>query len=111
MQVTDRNARRRITVILAVVCCVLQLALAPNVGIGNGRINFMLVLAACIALSLPRSVSDALLSCAGYTLFPNRAEENIYAVMLDHASELDVDQCNALLIGANLKPLYAKRGG
>ena len=51
MQVTDRNARRRITVILAVVCCVLQLALAPNVGIGNGRINFMLVLAACIALT------------------------------------------------------------
>ncbi len=37
--------------VLAVVCLVLQLALAPNVGLGNGRANFALVYAACVALT------------------------------------------------------------
>lgn len=51
MQVTDRNQRRRTAVVLGIVCCVLQLAVSPNIGFGNGRINFMLVLAAGVALT------------------------------------------------------------
>ena len=50
MQVSDRNREVRTTVALAIVCLVLQLALAPNLGIGNGRINFALVFAGCLAL-------------------------------------------------------------
>ena len=51
MQVADRNRDIRTIVVLAVVCLVLQLALAPNVGLGNGRANFALVFCACVALS------------------------------------------------------------
>lgn len=51
MQVADRNRDMRTIVVLAVVCLVLQLALAPNVGLGNGRANFALVFCACVALS------------------------------------------------------------
>lgn len=51
MQVADKNRDARSTVLLAVLCAVLQLALAPNVGIGNGRANFALIFAACVALS------------------------------------------------------------
>lgn len=50
MQVTDRNREVRITAVLAVTCLVLQLALAPNLGIGNGRANFALVYVGCVAL-------------------------------------------------------------
>ena len=50
MQVADRTRDVRGTVLLAVACAVLQLAVAPNVGIGNGRANFALVFAACVAL-------------------------------------------------------------
>lgn len=50
MQVTDRNREVRTTVVLAVACLLLQLALAPNLGIGNGRINFALVYVGCVTL-------------------------------------------------------------
>lgn len=50
MQVADRNRDARTLAVLAVVCLVLQLALAPNVGLGNGRANFALVFALCVAL-------------------------------------------------------------
>ena len=49
MQVADRNRTQRTIVTLAVVCAILELALAPNVGIGLGRANFALVFSACIA--------------------------------------------------------------
>ena len=51
MQVADRNREARTTVVLAVACLVLQLALAPNLALGNGRANFALVFAACVALT------------------------------------------------------------
>lgn len=51
MRVADRNRDTRTTVVLAVLCLVLQLALAPNVGLGNGRANFALVFTACVAFS------------------------------------------------------------
>lgn len=51
MQVADRNREARTTVILAVICFVAQLAVAPYVALGNGRANFCLVFAASVALS------------------------------------------------------------
>lgn len=50
MQVADKNRDTRSTVVLAVICGVLQLALAPNLGLGNGRANFALIFSACMAL-------------------------------------------------------------
>jgi rod shape-determining protein MreD len=50
MLVNDMSQNRRIAGILALVCCILQLALTPQIGLGNGRINFMAILAACIAM-------------------------------------------------------------
>ena len=50
MQVADRNRDVRGLVILALICGVLQLALAPNVGLGNGRANFALIFSASVAL-------------------------------------------------------------
>lgn len=51
MQIADKSHDTKGLVILAVVCAVLQLALAPNIALSNGRANFALVFAACIALS------------------------------------------------------------
>ncbi|MBP3885410.1 MAG: rod shape-determining protein MreD [Olsenella sp.] len=51
MQVKDTNRFRRSTGLLALVCLVLQLALAPNIALANGRINFALVFAGVIALT------------------------------------------------------------
>ncbi len=51
MQVKDTNKNRRDVAILAVVCLVLQLAVAPNLALGNGHINFALVFAGIIALT------------------------------------------------------------
>lgn len=55
MQVADRNREARTTAVVAAVCLVAQLALAPNVGLGNGRANFALVFAVSVSLSAPPS--------------------------------------------------------
>ncbi len=52
MQVADKNRDRRGTLILAIVCAVCQLALAPNIGIGNGRADFALIFTACVAFNV-----------------------------------------------------------
>lgn len=52
MQVADKNRDRRGTLMLAIVCAVCQLALAPNMGIGNGRANFALIFTACVAFNV-----------------------------------------------------------
>ena len=45
----DKNTKRRLTVILAATCAVLQLAIAPNLPLVGGRAKFMLILAALLA--------------------------------------------------------------
>lgn len=50
MIVADRNRDVRTVIVLALACGVLQLALAPNLALGNGRANFALVFSGCIAL-------------------------------------------------------------
>lgn len=50
MQVANRNREVRTIIILAVLCLVLQLAIAPNVALGSGRANFALIFTACVAL-------------------------------------------------------------
>ena len=50
MQVADRNREPRSAAVLAVICGLAQLALAPNIGLGNGRANFALIFSACVAL-------------------------------------------------------------
>lgn len=52
MQVNDSNRRRRSILVLGLVCLFLQLALAPSIGMGNGRINFALIYAAIFALEV-----------------------------------------------------------
>ena len=52
MQVSNKNREARSLVILCVLCAVLQLALAPNIALGNGRANFCLVLTCVVALSM-----------------------------------------------------------
>lgn len=51
MQIADKSRDTKGMVTLAAICAVLQLALSPNLGIGNGHPNFALVFCACIALS------------------------------------------------------------
>lgn len=50
MIVADKNRDVRTCVILALICGVLQLSLAPNIGLGNGRANLALVFASLVAL-------------------------------------------------------------
>ncbi|WP_443742366.1 rod shape-determining protein MreD, partial [Tractidigestivibacter sp.] len=38
--------------VLAIACAVLQLALAPNIGLGNGRANFALIFTVCVAFNV-----------------------------------------------------------
>lgn len=52
MQVKDSNKNKRSIGWLALACLVLQLAVAPNFGIGNGRINFALIFSAVVALTI-----------------------------------------------------------
>lgn len=52
MQVADRGRETRGTIALAIVCLVLQLALSPNVALGNGHPNFALIFSACVALQI-----------------------------------------------------------
>ena len=49
MQTVDKNTKKRLTVILTVICVLLQLVLAPNIPLLEGRINFMLILSALLA--------------------------------------------------------------
>lgn len=52
MQISDKNRDKRSIALLALICAVLQLALAPNVGLGNGRANIALVFAVTVALTV-----------------------------------------------------------
>ena len=45
MQVKDSNRNRRDFATLAVICLVLQVGVAPNIALGNGRANLALVFA------------------------------------------------------------------
>ncbi len=50
MQVKDSVRNRRDLGILALVCLVLQVAIAPNIALGNGRANMGLVFAGIVSL-------------------------------------------------------------
>ena len=52
MQVKDKRKSRRGVGVLALVCLVCHLALAPNIALGNGHANFALVFAEVVALSV-----------------------------------------------------------
>ena len=52
MQVNDINKNRHDSLVLALVCFVLQVALAPNIAIANGHINFSLIYCAVMALTV-----------------------------------------------------------
>ena len=49
MQAIDKNTKKRLTIILSVICALLQLVIAPNLSFFGGRANFMLILAALLA--------------------------------------------------------------
>ena len=51
MQVKDANKKRRDTLVLAGVCLLLHLAIAPQVRLGSGCVNFALVFVGVMALS------------------------------------------------------------
>ncbi len=51
MKIKDTGRENKTSIILAVAALVLQIALAPQIEICGGRINFMLALAALFALS------------------------------------------------------------
>ena len=50
MQVKDSNRNRRDFAVLALICLVLQVAVAPNIALGNGRANMALVFAGLTSL-------------------------------------------------------------
>ena len=50
MQIKDSNRDRRDFGILAIICLVLQVAVAPNIPLGNGRANMGLVFAGIVSL-------------------------------------------------------------
>ncbi|MDO4797280.1 MAG: rod shape-determining protein MreD [Coriobacteriales bacterium] len=50
MQVKDVNKHRRSTAVLAVCCFVLQVAIAPNIGLGGGRANFAMLFCGVYAM-------------------------------------------------------------
>ena len=52
MQVKDSNRYRRDFGVLAALCIVLQVAVAPNIALGNGRANFGLVFAAIVSMAV-----------------------------------------------------------
>lgn len=52
MQVKDKNKNRKSVGVLALVCLLLQLALSPNIALGNGHPNFAFVFAAVCALTI-----------------------------------------------------------
>ena len=52
MQISDKNRDKRSIALLALLCALLQLALAPNLGFGNGRANIAIVFAVPVALTV-----------------------------------------------------------
>lgn len=62
MQLHETGASRRTLIIMAVVAAVLQVAVAPQIEIAGGRMNFMVVLA--IVLALTSDISTAV--CIGF---------------------------------------------
>lgn len=50
MQVKDSARNRRDLGVLALICLVLQVAIAPNIALGNGRANIGLVFAGIVSL-------------------------------------------------------------
>lgn len=52
MQVKDPNRNRKNIMVVALICAVLHLALAPHVHILDGAVNFCLIGAAVLALSI-----------------------------------------------------------
>jgi rod shape-determining protein MreD len=50
VQIKDSNRNRRDFLVLAAICLVLQVAVAPNIALGNGRANFGLVFAGVASL-------------------------------------------------------------
>ena len=51
MQINDAHKKRRSTLVLAGICLLLQLTVAPNACLGNGYANFALVYVGIVALS------------------------------------------------------------
>lgn len=47
MLVADKNRMVRTIVVLAIVCFFLQIALAPNIALGNGHANFAVIFVMC----------------------------------------------------------------
>lgn len=52
MQVKDSNKNRRDYGLLAGICLLVQVAVAPNIGLGNGRANMALVFCGIISLAM-----------------------------------------------------------
>ena len=63
MQIADKGHDTKGLLILGAVCAVCQLTLAPNIALGNGRANFALVFAACVALTRGGSRRGRSASC------------------------------------------------
>ena len=65
MQVNDSNKHRHDGLILAVVCLVLQVGLAPYISVANGHINFAFIYCALVSLTVGGSFGVALGFVAG----------------------------------------------
>lgn len=52
MQVNDANKNRVAALVVGLLCLFLQVGVAPNLGLGEGRMNLALVYAGCYALSV-----------------------------------------------------------
>lgn len=63
--VNDANRRRKAVAVLAVLCFLLQVGIAPNVAVANGHPNFLLVFAGCIALGIGGTFAVVAGFCAG----------------------------------------------
>ena len=69
MQVKDANKKRRDTLVLAGVCLLLHLAIAPQVRLGSGCVNFALVFVGVMALSDLTSTTPVGLMALLLTIF------------------------------------------
>lgn len=50
MEVRDHHKARRTVAVVAIVCVLCQLALSPQISVLGGSVNFMMILAGCVAL-------------------------------------------------------------